>query len=361
VAHKRSSPTILDVAAAAGVSVTTVSRVLNEKGDVSAGTAQRVREVIDELNYESSLAARSMRSHRTQVIGIILPDMDHSYAVEVVRSASRAITGRPYDLFAMTSGSRGHDERGRWEQQQVSRLNGTLADGVIVVVPDAREFRTDHPLVALDSYKQSNSHPSVISDGRQGTLDLMAYLFGLGHRRIGYIGGLEYLQSAVQRRLAWEESHRIAGVSLDLSLALEGTFSIGSGIQGLRTFLGMADPPTAIFAANDDTAFGVLAEARLRGIRVPEDLSVAGFDNVPEAAVAMPPLTTVNQGIEHMVLTAVEMLIDLIEGVEVEEPNIILPTFLVVRESCARPPEGRMPAVAVVGKGGQPANLSIAA
>jgi LacI family transcriptional regulator len=332
-----SALTIRDVAARAGVSVTTVSRVLNNKGDVSQETAAQVRAVIDELGFESSLAARSMRSRRTQVIGLVLPDMDHSYAVEVVKAASRSVTDTAWDLFVMTSGTRSHNERGRWEQQQVSRLNGTLTDGIIVVVPDAREFRTDHPLVAVDPYYQTDAYPSVIADNRLGALEVMRYLFGLGHTRVGYIGGYDYLHSSLQRRKAWEDAHTDAGLPVDPALIAPGDFSIDSGVAGLQRFLALDRPPTAIFAANDDTAFGVLSAARAAGLHVPDDLSVVGFDNVPEAAVAHPPLTTVDQGIEQTVRTAIAMLITLIEGKPLAERSVVLPAHLVIRDSCSAP------------------------
>ena len=336
-AHRRAASTIRDVARLAGVSVTTVSRVLNGKGDVAAETALRVQQVIDDLGYESSLAARSLRSSRTQVIGLVLPDMDHTWAVEVVRAASRAVTGTPYDLFVMASGTRSHTERGRWEQQQITRLNGALTDGVIVAVPDAPVFRTEHPLVALDSFLNSDVYPSVNADNFQGARDAVQHLLDLGHRRIGFVQGLGYLESANQRLRAFEQAHADAGIPLDPTLVLPGDFSTDAGVQAMRQFLALAQPPTAIFAANDDTAFGVLAAARAAGLRVPQDLSVVGFDNVPEAAVAHPPLTTVDQQVEWAVRTSVSMLIDLVEGRMPASLRVVIPAHLVIRESTAPP------------------------
>ncbi len=334
-------PTIRDVAAAAGVSVTTVSRVLNEKGDVSPETVTRVRQVIDNLGYASSLAATSMRRRRTRVIGLVLPDVDHTWAVEVVKAAGRAVTGTPYDLFAMTSGTRSHHERGRWEQQQVSRLNGTLTDGVIVVVPDAPDFRTAHPLVTIDPYHQVGGYPSVIADNYGATTELMRYLVGLGHRRIGFIGGYSYLESANQRLAAYRAALLEAGIGHDPAIELEGDFSVRRGEEGAHHLLALPNPPTAIFAANDDTAFGVLAAARTMGLQVPQDLSVIGFDNVTEAAHTNPPLTTVDQSIELIVRTAVHMLIDLIEGRSLVQEYVVVPARLVLRASCAPPPRER--------------------
>lgn len=330
-------PTIRDVAAAAGVSVTTVSRVLNEKGDVAADTVQRVQQVIDDLGFFSSLAASSMRSRRSWVIGIVLPDMDHSWGVEVVKAASRVVTGTRYDLFVMTSGRRSHEARGRWEQQQVTRLNGALTDGVLVIVPDSREFRTDNPLVAVDPFRQTDAYPSVIGDNRAATLEAMRYLFGLGHRRVAHLRGLDYLESATQRLHAYRDAFVEAGIERDAALEVEGDFSTLCGAESTRRLLALPNPPTAIFAANDDMAFGALNAARDLGVRVPEQLSILGFDNVTEAAFTNPPLTTVDQGIERIVRAAIYMLIDLIEGRPLATNSVVVPAHLVVRASCAPP------------------------
>lgn len=337
---RQAAPTILDVAAAAGVSVTTVSRVLNGKGDVAPATAERVRTVIGQLGYESSLAARSLRGRRSQVICLIVPDMDHAYVVEIIRGVSRAVAGTGYDLIAMTTGSKSHLDRGRWEQQQISRINGTIADGVIVVAPDAREFRTAFPLVAVDPYWHTEAYPSVIGDNRSGAQAVMDHLIGLGHRRIGFIGGNEYLSSAEQRRIVYGRALAKAGITFDPALAVEGNFTREAGVAGANALLRLQEPPTAVFAANDDTAFGVLDVARARGVRVPEDLSVAGFDNVPDSQTSLPPLTTVDQQIGLVGELAVRMLLDLVGGKTLEQQHITVPTKLVLRGSTGPPRAG---------------------
>ena len=334
---RKAIPTIRDVAAAAGVSVTTVSRVLNERSDVSADTALRVQQVIEDLGFQSSLAARSLRSHRKHVIGLIVPDMDHTYAVEVIKAAGRAITDTHYDLVAMATGSTSLEDRRRWEQQQVSRLNGVLTDGVVVVVPSGSAYRTHYPLVALDPSPETADYPSVIADNYMGGLQAMRHLIGLGHRRIGYIGGIEIRESAVQRKQAWHDALAEAGIPIAKELAQPGDFARGSGAAAMRYFLALAQPPTAVFAANDEIAFGVMEVARSAGLVIPKDLSLVGFDNVPEAASTHPGLTTVDQGIEESVRAAFRMLIDLIDGRAPEHHRVIIPTRLIVRESCAPP------------------------
>jgi LacI family transcriptional regulator len=333
-------PTIRDVAAAAGVSVTTVSRVLNSKDDVSPETVARVRAVIDEMGFASSLAASSMRSRRTWVIGIVVPDIDHSWAVEIVKAASRAVTGTRYDLFIMTSGKKSHLERGRWEQQQVARLNGTLIDGIIVAVPDSSEFRTEFPLVIIDPYPETTGYPTIVADNYGAGLDVMHALLALGHQRIGFIGGFSYLESAIARHAAYRDTLSEAGIALDPALETEGEFSVQGGEEAARALLSLPEPPTAIFAANDDMAFGVLAAAKALGVQIPRELSLIGFDNVPESAQTVPPLTTVDQDIDRLMRTAFQMLQHLIEGTPLSQEHVTVPAQLIVRDSCAPPRTG---------------------
>lgn len=329
-------PTIHDVAAAAGVSVTTVSRVLNNKDDVAPETFQRVLDVIHELGYASSLAARSMRSRRTRMIGLITPNMDYPFAIEVIKGVSRAVTDAGYDLIACTSAYKTESTVERWEQQQVARLNGTITDGLIVVVPRAHVFRTAFPLVAVDPHHRDTSYPAVVADNYAGARAAMEHLLGLGHLRIGYIGGRAGLQSARRRQKGYEDALCEAELPIDPDLIMEGDYTYESGRECARQLLTLAQPPTAIFAANDESAFGAMDAARAMGLRIPDDISIVGFDNIPESASTVPPLTTVDQTIRVMGREAVRILIDLIENRPLETNLVQVPTSLVVRSSARR-------------------------
>jgi LacI family transcriptional regulator len=333
----RVTPTIREVARQAGVSVTTVSRVLNGKGDVAADTTARVQQVIEVLGYESSLAARSLRSHRKQVIGLVVPNMEHSYGIEVLRAAGHAIVETGFDLIAMTTGTTDLAARERWQQQQITRLNGTVTDGAVVVVPGAQSFRTDAPLIVIDPHAGDAAHPAVAADNYGGGLAAMRYLVGLGHRRIAHVSGLDALESAVQRRRAYHDGLAEAGIPYASELVQPGDYERAGGAEAMRRLLGLDEPPTAVFAANDESALGVIDAARAAGLALPGDLSVVGFDNVPESAVASPPLTTVDQGIGEAVRRAFAMLIDLIEGKPLSQPHVTVPARLIVRASCAPP------------------------
>ncbi|MFC1997999.1 LacI family DNA-binding transcriptional regulator, partial [Chloroflexota bacterium] len=185
--RNRKSITIHDVAAAAGVSVSTVSRVLNDKDDVSAQTYERVQHVIRELGYASSLAARGMRSLTTNVIGLIMPDVAEPFSYSILQGVNRAIAQLDYDLIVYTNGDISKNTSADQESYYVSLLNGSITDGVIVVTPAATNFSTAAPVVAIDPNNESPECPAIISTNRKGALEAMQYLTGLGHRRIGFI------------------------------------------------------------------------------------------------------------------------------------------------------------------------------
>ena len=329
---RRATVTIHDVAKAAGVSVSTVSRVLNDKDDVAPETYDRVRCVIRELGYASSLAAKSMRSRKTNVIGLIMPNVGDPFTIGVMKGVNRAINDLKYDLIIYTGGS---PNLGNWadhEQRFVSLLNGSITDGMIVVVPTIKTFSTTYPLVAIDPHKEGTSFPAVIATNHAGAMAAMEYLLSLGHRRIGFISGRSELQSAVRRLQGYQDSLRQANIPLVPELIQTGDYTITTGFTCAQRLLSLPVPPTAIFAANDQSALGVLKVAKEAGLRVPDDLSVVGFDNIPEADYS--GLTTVDQSIDRMGYVATEMLVSLIQGKPLESNLYKIPTRLIVRDSC---------------------------
>lgn len=336
MAQASQKATIQDVARLAGVSVTTVSRVLNEKEDVSATTYAKVRAVIDDLGYASGLAARSLRSARTNVIGLILPDLYQSFTLEVARGVYSAVTEHEYDLLVYTGRPQEDEKRARWEHEQVALINGSITDGIIVAAPYADRFRTDYPLVAVDPHSKAADYPTVLSTNRIGVMDAMAYLIELGHRRIGFIGGRSDLTSAWRRAQGYQDGLAEAGIPFDPDIVMEGDYMREGGyLGGLSLLAQQENRVTAILAANDDSAIGVLDATKAMGLSVPEDVSVVGFDNIPAAAVTEPSLTTVDQSIEEMGYVAAQMLLDLIDGEPLKKTVRKVETQLVVRKSCA--------------------------
>jgi LacI family transcriptional regulator len=332
--HTKRAATIQDVAREAGVSVSTVSRVLNGKDDVASETCEKVLGVIAELSYASSLAARGMRSRRTNVIGLIMPDVASPYCIEVMRGVNQAIAQSNYDLIVYTTGDVRKYGTADQERRYVSLLNGSITDGVIVVTPAATAFSTDAPVVAIDPNNESPDCPSIIATNRAGALAAMTYLTGLGHRRIGFITGRLELVSASRRLRGYQEGLAASGIPLDEELVQISDYTTETAAERTRKLLTMANPPTAIFASNDMSAIGVYQAAQEVGVRIPEDLSVVGFDNLRESTYLKPALTTIDQFISEMGSLATEMVVKLIKGETLERNLHKIPTQLVIRESC---------------------------
>jgi LacI family transcriptional regulator len=334
MARNNKAVTIQDVAQAAGVSISTVSRVLNDKDDVAPETYERVQGVIQQLGYTSSLAARSMRSRRTNVIGLIVPDVADSFSIQVMKGVNQAIFELDYDLIIYTSGSIKKRSAAEREQYFVSLLNGSITDGVIIVTPAATSFSTAAPVVTIDPNNEYPDCLTIIATNHAGAMAAMEHLIGLGHRRIGFISGRPDLQSAERRLQGYQDALRQANIPLDPDLIATGDFSIETGRLCARKLLSLSNPPTAIFAANDQSAIGTIEAAWEVGLHVPGDLSVIGFDNIPEAAYFNPALSTVDQFIDRMGHVATEKLINLIRGESLDSSLYKLPTQLVVRDSC---------------------------
>jgi LacI family transcriptional regulator len=322
------------VAAAAGVSVSTVSRVLNDKDDVASETSARVRQVIQELGFASSMAARSMRSRRTNMIGLIVPDLSQPYSLLITKGVNRTAMAASYDLLVYAGASRSASTLVTWEQQQVALLNGSVTDGLIIVTPHASTYRTAYPLVAVDPHSENSDFASVLSTNFKGIVAAMNHLFGLGHRRIGYIGGRPDLQSAIRRLEGYCHSLQSAGVAFDGEIVKVGDYLRATARTAALQLLRSNPPVTAIMAASDEMAFGVYDAAHELGVCIPADISVVGFDDIPEAGMIDPPLTTIDQSIEGMGVLGTEVLIKLILGQPLDRLVYKVPTRLVIRQSC---------------------------
>jgi LacI family transcriptional regulator len=332
--------TITDVARTAGVSVATVSKVINGRYGVAAETSARVLAVVQSLGYESSLVARSLRSQRTDVIGILVAEFE-PFSAEILKGAGAALRQTRYEVLAY-AGSRDSDLQG-WERRSLSRLSGTLIDGAVLVTPSVIDVDVDIPLVAIDPHTGPVELPTVQSDNFVGAALATRFLVELGHRRIGFLAGRPDLRSSVLRQEGYEQALADAGIPPDPTLVRPGYYSRDAAHEPARELLTRPDRPTAIFAANDLSALGTLDLAHELGLRVPEELSIIGFDDIPEAGQVMPPLTTVHQPIQQMGRAAVDLLVTLLEGRVPERTSITLPTSLVRRGTCAPPQDGNGP------------------
>jgi len=323
--------TIRDVAARAGVSVATVSKVINQRYGVSAVTLARVQAVIAEMGYEASLVAQSLRNNRTNVIGILVADLE-PFSTELLKGAADAIRGTGFELVVYSAGGRVIDHVG-WERRYLSRLSGTLVDGAVLVTPTVVDVNYGAPVVAVDPHTGPSEFPTIDSDNLKGAQIAVEHLLELGHRRIGMLTGRPDLQSARLREQGFRAALAAAGVSADKDLVRLGAYDADVSLAAAIELLGTPNRPTAVFAANDISAIATMDAALELGLRVPDDLSVVGFDNVPESALSSPALTTINQPIREMGQRAIELLVRLIRGEQAGTNHITLATSLVVRQS----------------------------
>ena len=336
----RSRATIRDVAEQAGVSVATVSKVLNDRYGVSVATQGRVRQVIEDLGYQSSIVASSLRSHRTGVLGVLVADLE-PFSTELLKGVATAVRGTGYELVIYSAGGRSGDRVG-WERRYLSRLGGTLIDAALLVTPTAVDADSGLPVVAVDPHTGVGAVPTVRADDERGARLAVDHLLALGHRRIAFISGWPGLGSTGRRHEGYRASLAAARVPHDPSLDVEGDATEERAHALARALLERPDRPTAVFAGNDMAALGVLDAARDLGLDVPGQLSVVGFDNVPEAVMSTPALTTVEQPMQAMGEQALRMLLELLQG-GTPAPQVVVDTRLVVRHSTAPPPAAPAP------------------
>ncbi|MGO2745428.1 LacI family DNA-binding transcriptional regulator [Microbacterium sp.] len=325
--------TIHDVARAAGVSVATVSKAINGRYGVSPETMATVMGVVTELGYESSLVATSMRRRSTNVIGVLVAEFE-PFALQLLRGASTALENTDYDVLAY-AGTVSAGEHLGWERRSLSRLGGTLIDGAILVTPTTTRTQTSVPIVAVDPHVGADDPATVSVANDEGARAATEHLISLGHRRIAHLRGRTDLESAQERERGYREALDAAGIPFDPALVADGGYRAADSTAAANAILDLPDTPTAVFAANDLSAIEMMRIAAARGLRVPDDISVVGFDDILDAASHAPQLTTVRQPLPEMGTAAVTMLLDVLQGHEPEP--IRMPTTLIVRESTAPP------------------------
>lgn len=333
-----SKVTIVEVAEKAGVSLGTVSRVINNDIHVARKTRERVLAVTQELGYVANRQARSLAGGKTNTIGVIVRDLGTGYIGEIIRGIDSELNISGVDLVLYTT----HRMVSK-EANYVASLAQGMVDGLLLVLPrspvDYIDTLMEHnfPFVLIDHQGTGTACPAVGATNWQGAYNATEYLIKLGHQRIGFITGSMDLGCAEDRLQGYRSALRTHHVSQDAELVYEGDFLQTDGYTGAAALLDLPNPPTAIFASNDVMAMGVMDEVRNRGLRVPGDISVIGFDNIPQSAVVSPPLTTVQQPLEQMGRVATQMLLRILKNPEKESGRIELPTELIVRNSTSAP------------------------
>lgn len=331
-------PTIRDVAHEAGVSVSTISKVMNDRDGIADETREHVRRVVERLGYVSRLGAQGMRAARTGVIGVLISDFE-PYATEVLKGIARgSVTQPPVELMAWSGTVGDAPLADGWESRLLLRLGGSLIDGAILVTPSMTDdTHVDFPLVIVDPHRGGTRFPSVRVDDRDGARQAVAHLAGLGHRRIGHVTGRPDLESGREREIGFREAMAEHGLVVDPELVVAGDYTDEGATDPAHQLLTHQRRPTAIFAANDRSALRVMTMAHSLGLRIPEDLSVVGFDDIPDAGRAEPPLTTVAQPLAAIGCAAIELLSRMLRGESPHPRHVRLPAHLVTRGSTAPP------------------------
>jgi LacI family transcriptional regulator len=326
--------TILDVAAVAGVSYGTVSRVINNDPHVKAETRVRVRQAMEQLGFTVNRQARSLAGGRSNVVGVLVPDLGTGYIGEIMRGIDAELGSCGYDLMLFTTHRTAAKEAG-----YVTNLAGGLVDGLLLVLPrNPADYigtltHRGFPFVLIDHHGNGQDCTSVGATNWQGAFQATEYLIAAGHTAIGFITGTMDLGASVDRLGGYKAALRTHHIELDTSLIYQGTYEQTDGYFGAMQLLDLPDPPSAIFASNDSMAMGVMDAVRRRGLRIPEDISIIGFDDIPQAALVRPALTTVRQPLEQMGSVATQFLLDMLKDSSKKFTRVELPTELIVRES----------------------------
>jgi len=333
--------TIVDVAQEADVSYATVSRVINNGAHVRPEKRERVLRAMAKLGFTVNQQARSLRAGRSQVIGLLVHDLGTSYIGEIIRGIEAELSAASYDLMLYTT-----HRRKTKEATYVSAITRGMADGLLLVLPRNPEAYLESlrqrrfPYVLVDHQGIDETGPAVGATNFQGAYDATQHLLSLGHRRIGFITGQMEMGCSRDRLAGYRAALLATGIPPDPQWVREGDFFQPDGFAGAQALLALPQPPSAIFASNDVSAFGVMEAVRDAGKRLPDDMSIVGFDDIPQAAQVNPTLTTVRQPLEQMGRTAARMLLEIIGNEARPAARVELPTELIVRASTRPPKDG---------------------
>lgn len=329
--------TILDVAKSAGVAPITVSRVVNDLPGVKQNTRERVNKVIAELHYVPNAMAKSLRSKSTHIIALVVTDVANPFWTTIARGVEDTAATNGFHVILCNT-----DENPEKESNYISVLLQRRIDGIIIApsTADARRLtslkRHDVPCVLIDRQVKGFRTDVVCSDGREGARRLTEHLIRLGHRRIAIISGPAHISTAEERFAGYRQALQKHGISVDQNLIKQGSYKEDDSFQFAGELLSIHPRPTAIFATNNSMAVGVLRALRAAGLRVPEDIALVCFDDIPQASAIYPFLTVCAQDPYKMGVLSAELLIDRIQRKRRRAREIILETKLIIRKSCGQ-------------------------
>ncbi|MGQ9632040.1 MAG: LacI family DNA-binding transcriptional regulator [bacterium] len=331
--------TIRDIAGEAGVSPSTVSRALNDSGYVGERTRKRIMEVVRRTNYHPDISARSLRTRRTHIIALGVTDISNPYSnpytAELARGVQDFAERRDYIVALFNTDGVLEKERKLIRTVLRSRFDGLIFFPHEVGAGDMRPLKdSDIPFVLFDARPDVPEGDVVVTDDRKGGYTATKHLISLGHSRIGFVG---FQVNALDARLqGYKDALSESGLPVEEGLIFVAgrTIAKRSGQEAIRYLLGLKSPPTAIFAVNDIVAIEAMVEAKKMGLKIPEDLAIVGFDNIYEASITTPRLSTIAHPTYNMGSLATQILLQRIEGGgPPQRQKVVIEPDLVVRES----------------------------
>ena len=335
LSNPSSAITIKEVAAEAGVSTATVSRVLAGSNGVAEEVRNRVSRAVAKLDYHPNRLARGLRLGHRQVVGVIIPDLQNPFFTGVVHGVEAALYGAGYTLLLAHS-----DDRAEREQEQLRLLRGEGVAGLVFIPGDRQgtnyeSLRTwDIPMVAIDRSPGGLEVDLVCSNNREGMRQAVNHLLSLGYREVALLNGPEGINVTRERLGGYEDALRSAGVGVREGLIIHSDFRQQGGYEAMGRFLDMGRPPRSVVVANNLMTLGALQAIHERGVRIPEDIAVVCFDDMPWAISLRPPLTAVAQPAEELGAAAAQLLLERLKNPQRLVRQVILPTRLMVRASC---------------------------
>lgn len=331
------NPTIKDVANLAGVHPSTVSRVINDDSRISEKTKNKVLLIIKKLGYTPNAIARGLKIKRTYTLGMLIPDITNPFFAEIARGVEDAANANGFNIILCNT-----DDKLKKERIYLEILKGKRVDGLILGTAHIRDKsileleKKKFPYILLSRNIEGLDKNCVIVDDVAGGIMVTEYLIKLGHRRIAHITGPPTVRAANNRLEGYKFALEKHQIEYHEELVKEGDFRIKGGYQVMKRFLKLAEPPTAIFAANDLLALGAMQAIQKEKYHIPEDFCIIGFDDIRLASFVYPPLTTIRQPMLEMGALAVKMLLKIIEEGEFNQRKIVLKSKLIIRESCRK-------------------------
>ncbi len=340
-AKSSTATTIKEVAAKAGVSTATVSRVLSGQARVGDELRNKVVRAADALKYRPNRAARHLRTGFNNSIAVLIPDIENPFYTSLVRGIEQALQPAGYSLLLADYNESPKQERIYLSQMQADGVAGVLFSASRAPGSAYDElFRSGLPGVAVSREIDNPRVDQVMVDNEMGAKSAISHLISLGHRRIALINGPQSVNTASGRYRGYVTGLREAGIETSDELIAYGDFRQAGGYHAMRTLLAKLDRPTAVFVASNLMTLGALQAIHEKNLRIPEDVALVGFDDMPWAISLRPPLTTVAQPIRELGQTAAHLLLDRIQNPQRPRKHIVLQTRLIVRSSCGSNPHG---------------------